>query len=90
MQYHRGVQYTAAITDATSQHFAADFRKAGDFEMSKKKVLIIGGVACGAKAAARLARLAPEFDITVLERGEHLSVAGCGFQIGRASCRERV
>lgn len=47
--------------------------------MSKKKVLIIGGVACGAKAAARLARLAPEYEITILERGEHLSVAGCGF-----------
>ena len=47
--------------------------------MERKKVLIIGGVACGAKTAARLARLAPEFDITVLERGEHLSFAGCGF-----------
>lgn len=48
-------------------------------EMSKKKVLIIGGVACGAKTAARLARLAPDYEITILERGEHLSVAGCGF-----------
>ena len=47
--------------------------------MEKKKVLIIGGVACGAKTAARLARIAPECDITILERGEHLSFAGCGF-----------
>lgn len=47
--------------------------------MDRKKVLIIGGVACGAKTAARLARIAPGFDITVLERGEHLSFAGCGF-----------
>ncbi len=47
--------------------------------MDRKKVLIIGGVACGAKTAARLARIAPHFDITVLERGEHLSFAGCGF-----------
>ena len=47
--------------------------------MERKKVLIIGGVACGAKTAARLARLAPDYDITVLERGEHLSFAGCGF-----------
>ena len=47
--------------------------------MDKKKVLIIGGVACGAKTAARLARIAPECDITILERGEHLSFAGCGF-----------
>lgn len=44
-----------------------------------KKVLIIGGVACGAKTAARLARVAPDYEITVLERGEHLSFAGCGF-----------
>lgn len=47
--------------------------------MEKKRVLIIGGVACGAKTAARLARLAPRYDITILERGEHLSFAGCGF-----------
>ena len=47
--------------------------------MDKKRVLIIGGVACGAKTAARLARIAPHFQITVLERGEHLSFAGCGF-----------
>jgi len=47
--------------------------------MERKKVLIIGGVACGAKTAARLARIAPGCDITILERGEHLSFAGCGF-----------
>ena len=43
-----------------------------------KKVLIVGGVACGAKVAARLRRLDPEAEITVLEKGEHLSYAGCG------------
>jgi NADPH-dependent 2,4-dienoyl-CoA reductase/sulfur reductase-like enzyme/rhodanese-related sulfurtransferase len=43
-----------------------------------KKILIIGGVACGGKVAARLRRLDPEAEITVLEKGEFLSYAGCG------------
>lgn len=43
------------------------------------KVLIIGGVACGAKTAARLARVCPEAEITLLERGQDLSYANCGF-----------
>jgi len=43
-----------------------------------RKVVIVGGVACGTKVAARLRRLDPEAEITVLEKGEHLSYAGCG------------
>lgn len=43
-----------------------------------KKVLIVGGVACGGKVAARLRRLDHEAEITVLEKGEFLSYAGCG------------
>jgi len=43
-----------------------------------KKVLIVGGVACGGKVAARLRRLDPGAEITVLEKGEFLSYAGCG------------
>lgn len=43
-----------------------------------KKILIIGGVACGGKTAARLMRVDPEADVTVLEKGEFLSYAGCG------------
>ena len=42
------------------------------------KVLIIGGVACGAKAAARLKRLCPEADVTVVERGSLISYGACG------------
>ncbi len=41
-------------------------------------VLIIGGVACGAKTAARLRRLNPQAKITILEKGTFLSYAGCG------------
>jgi NADPH-dependent 2,4-dienoyl-CoA reductase/sulfur reductase-like enzyme/rhodanese-related sulfurtransferase len=43
------------------------------------KVVIIGGVACGAKTAARLSRICPDAEITILERGNDLSYANCGF-----------
>ncbi|HHL41878.1 MAG TPA: pyridine nucleotide-disulfide oxidoreductase, partial [Candidatus Bathyarchaeota archaeon] len=42
------------------------------------KVLIIGGVAAGPKTAARLRRLDPDAEITVVERQDLLSYAGCG------------
>jgi len=42
------------------------------------KVLIIGGVAAGPKTAARLRRLDPDAEITVIERQDLLSYAGCG------------
>lgn len=46
--------------------------------MEKKKVVIIGGVACGPKAASRIKRLAPDTQVTILEKGELISYAGCG------------
>ena len=42
------------------------------------KVVIIGGVAGGASAAARLRRLDEKAEIVLLERGEHISFANCG------------
>lgn len=42
------------------------------------KLLIIGGVAAGATAAARARRLDEKADITVLERGPYVSYANCG------------
>ena len=45
---------------------------------SKKKLLIIGGVAGGATAAARARRLDEHADIIVFDRGEHISFANCG------------
>lgn len=44
----------------------------------KQQVVIIGGVACGPKAAARIKRLNPEAEVTIIEKGELLSYAGCG------------
>ena len=42
------------------------------------KTIIIGGVAGGATAAARLRRLDEKADIIILERGEYVSFANCG------------
>lgn len=42
------------------------------------KIIVVGGVAAGPKVAAKILRLNPEADVTVLERGECLSYAGCG------------
>ena len=46
--------------------------------MTPRKVLIIGGVAGGASCAARLRRLDESCEITILERGPHVSFANCG------------
>ena len=42
------------------------------------KVVVVGGVAGGASAAARLRRLDENAKIIVLERGEYISFANCG------------
>ncbi len=43
-----------------------------------KKILVVGGVAGGASAAARLRRLEEDSEIIMFERGEHISFANCG------------
>jgi NADPH-dependent 2,4-dienoyl-CoA reductase/sulfur reductase-like enzyme/rhodanese-related sulfurtransferase/TusA-related sulfurtransferase len=43
-----------------------------------KRVVIIGGVAGGASAAARLRRLREDFEIIMLDRGPYVSFANCG------------
>jgi NADPH-dependent 2,4-dienoyl-CoA reductase/sulfur reductase-like enzyme/rhodanese-related sulfurtransferase len=42
------------------------------------KLVIVGGVAGGATAAARARRLDEQAEIIVFERGEHISFANCG------------
>ena len=42
------------------------------------KVLIIGGGACGASAAARLRRLDDKAEILILEKTNEISIANCG------------
>jgi NADPH-dependent 2,4-dienoyl-CoA reductase/sulfur reductase-like enzyme/peroxiredoxin family protein/rhodanese-related sulfurtransferase/TusA-related sulfurtransferase len=55
-----------------------------------KKVLIVGGVAGGASAAARLRRLDENIDIIMFEKGQYISFANCGlpYYIGE-SIKER-
>jgi NADPH-dependent 2,4-dienoyl-CoA reductase/sulfur reductase-like enzyme/peroxiredoxin family protein/rhodanese-related sulfurtransferase/TusA-related sulfurtransferase len=43
-----------------------------------KRIVIVGGVAGGASAAARARRLSEEAEIVMFERGEHISFANCG------------
>jgi NADPH-dependent 2,4-dienoyl-CoA reductase/sulfur reductase-like enzyme/rhodanese-related sulfurtransferase/anti-sigma regulatory factor (Ser/Thr protein kinase) len=51
----------------------------GDKKMKKPmKVVIIGGVAAGPKVAAKIMRLDPDADVTIVEKGRLLSYAGCG------------
>ena len=42
------------------------------------KYVIVGGVAGGATAAARIRRISEEAEIVLLEKGEHISYANCG------------
>ncbi|MGN1257050.1 MAG: FAD-dependent oxidoreductase [Bacteroidaceae bacterium] len=44
----------------------------------RKRYLIIGGVAGGATAAARIRRLSEEAEIILLEKGAYISYANCG------------
>jgi NADPH-dependent 2,4-dienoyl-CoA reductase/sulfur reductase-like enzyme/rhodanese-related sulfurtransferase/two-component sensor histidine kinase len=44
----------------------------------RKNIVIVGGVTAGPKAAARLRRLDETADITIVEKSELLSYAGCG------------
>lgn len=41
-------------------------------------VVIVGGVTAGSKAAARIMRLDPDADVTIVERGKFLAYSGCG------------
>ena len=45
---------------------------------STQRIVIIGGVACGPKVAARARRLDPDAEIILVEKGRYLSYAGCG------------
>ena len=42
------------------------------------KIVVIGGVAAGPKAASKIIRMCPDTDVTVVDKGEFISFAGCG------------
>jgi len=47
-------------------------------DADRMKVVIIGGVAAGPKVASKVIRLKPETSVTIIEKGDLLSYAGCG------------
>ncbi len=47
-------------------------------EPERLKVVIVGGVAAGPKVASKIIRMHPETQVTIIEREEFLSYAGCG------------
>ncbi|MBT2770912.1 DsrE/DsrF/DrsH-like family protein [Halomonas sp. ISL-60] len=58
-----------------------------------KKILIVGGVAGGASAAARLRRLDEHAEIIIFEKGPYISFANCGLPYyigGTIAERERL
>lgn len=44
----------------------------------KKRLLVIGGVAAGTKAAARARRISQDWEVTLVTRDSDISYAGCG------------
>ncbi|EKD40539.1 MAG: FAD-dependent pyridine nucleotide-disulfide oxidoreductase, partial [uncultured bacterium] len=47
--------------------------------MTAKKLVIVGGSAAGAKAAAKARRLDQHAEITIIQKGPDLSMASCGY-----------
>ncbi len=47
-------------------------------QSSPRKILVVGGVAAGATAAARIRRLDESAEITIVEKGRYVSFANCG------------
>ena len=71
-----GTEFTVVLKAASQP--AAEHTD-GDIKMKKPmKVVIIGGVAAGPKVAAKINRLDPDADVTIIEKGRLLSYAGCG------------
>jgi NADPH-dependent 2,4-dienoyl-CoA reductase/sulfur reductase-like enzyme/rhodanese-related sulfurtransferase len=46
--------------------------------MNKQKLVVIGAVAAGTKAASKAKRENPELDVKIFSKEEHISYAGCG------------
>jgi NADPH-dependent 2,4-dienoyl-CoA reductase/sulfur reductase-like enzyme/rhodanese-related sulfurtransferase len=46
--------------------------------MMKKRLLVVGGVAAGTKAAAKARRCDPEMEVIVYQEEDEISYAGCG------------
>lgn len=54
------------------------FTMNGVIKMSSQRIVVVGGVAGGATAAAKARRNSESAEITLFERGHHISFANCG------------
>ena len=45
------------------------------------KIIIVGGMAAGCKAAARLSRISSDYEITIIERKSFISFGSCGLPL---------
>lgn len=78
----------ADVSDWGGAHIAIDIPAAKEAEEARTEtaeedehkfhVVIIGGITAGPKTAARIIRLHPDAAVTVIEKDEFLSYAGCG------------
>lgn len=68
---NKGSAFTITLPVVRYQEFS-------ETEEKRIKIVIIGGVTAGPKAAARLRRLSENLDITLVEQDEFLSYSGCG------------
>ena len=62
-----------------------------DLQRSRRRVLVVGGVAGGASCAARLRRLDESAEIVIFDRGPYVSFANCGlpYYVGNVIADER-
>lgn len=71
-----GAQFVLSVP-ATSRRECAVEEERASREPSFRAV-VVGGVAAGPKVAAKIMRMDPDADVTLVERGRVLSYAGCG------------
>jgi NADPH-dependent 2,4-dienoyl-CoA reductase/sulfur reductase-like enzyme/rhodanese-related sulfurtransferase/two-component sensor histidine kinase len=74
-----GAEFVIELPAAKDEVSASGELIKGESKMPGLKVVIIGGVAAGPKVAAKIMRLMPDADVTIVEKGKLLSYAGCGF-----------
>jgi NADPH-dependent 2,4-dienoyl-CoA reductase/sulfur reductase-like enzyme/rhodanese-related sulfurtransferase len=73
-----GVQPGASASSALSRR-ARHLPVENYITVSTKKIVVIGGSAAGAKAAAKARRLDEFVDITIVQKAPDLSMAACGY-----------
>jgi NADPH-dependent 2,4-dienoyl-CoA reductase/sulfur reductase-like enzyme/rhodanese-related sulfurtransferase len=66
------------VSDPRTDHASTQLSPAIRASHARRRVLVVGGVAGGASAAARLRRLDEECEIVLFDRGHHVSFANCG------------